>query len=513
MIRRLVVAAAVLGAFAGGAAVTSAAPRLAPTTAVRFPAGFRTPIYVGETQVWPTTVPSTSTTTTAPASTSTTAEPTTTSAPGSTSTSTSTVPPATTAATTSTTSPSTGGPGCGLTEAAFCETFDHAYPDSVSRTGDLDETVWGVSRAHNQGNVDAAYQWYNPAVASIPGCQLGVAPNDVRVCAGRLIEGVNDGGNDSKTVLAMYPKQPFNWAGRTGTIVFDASLNSHGNHSAWPELWVTDKPVPAPGVDGNSTPFNGFGINFDGQAGNPRLPGRMILVKDGVRTEYDGTPNWGGFPDIAGSNADSPALNHVRITVSRDEVKAYVTQPGGTEEFLVTTWSNLDLQLEQGLVWMNDGHYNGCKDGDTQCIHAFAWDNFGFDGPKTYRDLSFDALDRMQPRGDGGVNLGWDAMDRPVVEVKGVHTGDKQATAAYALFNSYSIGSQQYAQVSLNGGPMISTPWPAVQGAYTIYTLAVPIPLEQIYTDGRVNTLTFYANDHVNVANVNIVLVNAQTVP
>ena len=40
---------------------------------------------------------------------------------------------------------------------------------------------------------------------------------------------------------------------------------------------------------------------------------------------------------------------------------------------------------------MGDGHYNGCKDGDNQCIHAWAWDNFGFDGPKTYRDLSFDA--------------------------------------------------------------------------------------------------------------------------
>ena len=44
----------------------------------------------------------------------------------------------------------------------------------------------------------------------------------------------------------MYPKQPFDIAGRTGTIAFDVSDDSHGNHRAWPELWYTDQPVPAP---------------------------------------------------------------------------------------------------------------------------------------------------------------------------------------------------------------------------------------------------------------------------
>jgi hypothetical protein len=338
----------------------------------------------------------------------------------------------------------------------------------------------------------------------------------VRVCNGRLIEGVNDGGNDSKTTLAIYPKQPFNWAGRTGTIVFDVSLDSHGNHAAWPELWVTDKPIPAPGNDDAATPYNGFGITFDGQAGDPMFPGRMILVKDGVRTQVDGAANWANFPPPSVrvvAHADSPQLNHVRITVSHDTVQAFVAFPGSSKEWLISTWSNLGLNIDQGLVWMNDAHYNGCKDGDNQCIHAFAWDNFGFDGPKTYRDLSFDALDRMQPRSDGGVNLGWDASTRPTIEVKGVRGGNKTPTAAYALFNSYSIGSRQYAQVSLNGGPMIITPWDKGDAVYTPWSLAVPLPLNQIYTDGRTNTLTFYATDHVNVANVNIVLVNAQTVP
>ena len=119
----------------------------------------------------------------------------------------------------------------------------------------------------------------------------------------------------------------------------------------------------------------------------------------------------------------------------------------------------------------------------------------------------------MQPRADGSVNLGWDAVDRPTLTVNGVHLGNKTPTAAYVLFNSYSIGSNQYAQVSVNGGPMIATPWDKGDAAYTIYSLAVPVPLDQLHTDGQPNTLTFSASDHVNVANVNIVLVNAQTVP
>ena len=44
----------------------------------------------------------------------------------------------------------------------------------------------------------------------------------------------------------MYPKQPFDFAGRTGTIGFDVSNDTHGTHAAWPEVWMSYKPVPAP---------------------------------------------------------------------------------------------------------------------------------------------------------------------------------------------------------------------------------------------------------------------------
>ena len=68
------------------------------------------------------------------------------------------------------------------------------------------------------------------------------------------------------TSLAAYPRQPFDFAGRTGTIVFDVSNDSQGTHMAWPELWVTDQPVPDPFVHEGpgGQPRNGFGIRFAG---------------------------------------------------------------------------------------------------------------------------------------------------------------------------------------------------------------------------------------------------------
>ena len=78
-----------------------------------------------------------------------------------------------------------------------------------------------------------------------------IPPNDVIVCNGQLREASNDnvtGGFEAGgvTVLAMYPKQPFDFAGRTGTVAFDVSNDTHGTHAAWPEFWVTDLPIPAP---------------------------------------------------------------------------------------------------------------------------------------------------------------------------------------------------------------------------------------------------------------------------
>ena len=100
---------------------------------------------------------------------------------------------------------------------ALCETFDH--PAGIgNRSGELDGTLWGVSRQLGATNFGQG-QYNAVAGAIMRRCGRNVRvvpPNDVAICGGRLVEAVNDNG--SVTSLAMYPKQPFDIAGRTGTI-------------------------------------------------------------------------------------------------------------------------------------------------------------------------------------------------------------------------------------------------------------------------------------------------------
>src|SRR5882672_3004448 len=136
----------------------------------------------------------------------------------------------------------------------FCETFDTKNPGITSRTGDLDPNVWGVSRTSAYINLgQGAFNLWPPTlIRKCDGTTPRVLPpNDVIICNGQLREALNDnvtGQFDDGGVfaLAMYPKQPFDFAGRTGTVSFDVSNDTHGTHSAWPEFWMSDLPVPVP---------------------------------------------------------------------------------------------------------------------------------------------------------------------------------------------------------------------------------------------------------------------------
>jgi hypothetical protein len=100
-------------------------------------------------------------------------------------------------------------------------------------------------------------------------------PNDVQICNGQLREATNDNPTGvfdagGVTTIAMYLKQPFDFAGRTGSVSFDVSNDSHGTHSAWPEFWMSNLPVPAPFShfdSGLSLPQHGFGVRFGASVG------------------------------------------------------------------------------------------------------------------------------------------------------------------------------------------------------------------------------------------------------
>lgn len=428
----------------------------------------------------------------------------------------------------------------------FCETFDiKKDPTAQSRTGDLDPNVWGVSRA--TGNVNLGGSSYNGWAASTPlqtctGTVTAAPPNDIVVCNGQLREATNDnptGAFDAGnvTTLAMYPKQPFDFAGRTGTVSFDISNDSHGTHSAWPEFWMSDLPVPTPFNHFDSwqaLPQNGFGIRFAaaapaGQRGscpngrNLNMP-RWTVDSAVVVRNYvmDDTVGLGGVRtslatkqlDCVISPPDNSGItNHIELKVSQNQIDVYATDAGvaATAATLrhIAVITNANLTLTRGLIWLEDVHYNADKGTPpSQKQHTFVWDNVAFDGPFTYRDFSYDALDVAQfNAATSTIDLGkfslpnktasWDVLNVPA---------NPDPAAVRVLFNFFAYNAFKTLNLVVNGhAHAVAWPYPDTQG-FTWKTFAVSIPVTDLVSG--TNVVQLGSDQAMATSNVNIVLVN-----
>jgi hypothetical protein len=433
------------------------------------------------------------------------------------------------------------------TNVALCETFDQ--PAGIGdRGGDLNGTLWGVSRM--LGNVNFGQGQYNAAIpTTLQKCGQAVQvqpPNDVAICNGQVAESVTDGiGFDNGTVtdLAMYPKQPFDIAGRTGTIAFDVSDDSAGNHRAWPEIWYTDQPVPT-AFDHfsslQSVPKNGLGVRFAGAcgAGNlscrtlcPSIPSDVAVITVDSAVVVNNYIANDSFMDVGTGpisvkqtgcvrESSGPGnMNHFELRVSQHEVDVYGTDAGNPTGPMtqLAVISNMSLTLTRGLLWMEDVHYNGNKDTatgpDAQGTHTFTWDNFGFDGPVLPRDLAFDAKDSLTPVPNYPmVNLGWiTGPNDPAplsVTVPGVYN-IANAAAALLTFNYYTYNPVTVTY-RVNNGAWQSQPW--LFGTCFTYgcgakTIAVPVPLTDL--QAGTNIVQFKSTDGAVISNVDLVLAGA----
>ena len=439
-------------------------------------------------------------------------------------------------------------PTCGLAQPAFCDTFD-APAGIGNRSGDLDGTVWGVSRMlgplnFGQGQYDAV----SPTMMDRCGAQVQVlAPHDVAICNGMLVDAQYD--QHGVTSLAMYPKQPFDFAGRTGRVVFDVSDDSHGNHRAWPEFWMTDRPVPAPFTHFSSlqeVPFNGFGVRFAAYCppsppGDPGCGVRFICPDEPLSvpvvtvdsavivTDYQSNDSFTDVsPGTIAVNAvgcvkasSGPGdMNHFELRISQTGIDVYGTDAGTLAPLKkIATIGNVTLPLTRGLIWIEDVHYNGDKDGPDQGTHTFTWDNVGFDGPILPRDLAFDVLDQMQPLTGGYAglfNLGWATFPTDAEPLSlTVHGVYDIAAAADALL-TFNLFAENPVAISyrVNNGAWRDEPWPfgacyAQNGSVLCgaKTLNVPVPITDIQTGD--NVIQFRSSDATEISNVNLILVGA----
>jgi hypothetical protein len=458
-------------------------------------------------------------------------------------------------------------PGCQLLSApagttpAFCDTFDK--PEGTgNRSGALNGTVWGVSRF--LGGINSGQgQYYDVSPTAIQLCGTTysvIDPNDIQICDGQLVDAQFD--QTGVTSISMYPKQPFDISnGRTGTIAFDVSDDSHGTHSVWPELWYADKPVPTPFVHDTSlisVPANGFGIRFaatcpansGGGCGArgfcPEYPESVpvvtvdsaIVVNNYVANDvgvFDNPPA-GTLKvedvDCVQASSGPGDMNHFEVRVSQNEIDVYGIDAGSSGPLKkIAIITNAGLTLTTGLVYIEDNHYNANKTSNGQGTHTFTWDNFAFDGPVLPRDLAFDVPDRLTPVGSnypGLLNTGWpvgginDSTPLTLTVPNVYNISD--ATAAFLTFNFFDFNYTNlstpvpFISYSLNNGspqlaPFPFGPCPVQNGgpACGEYTIAVPVNLSDVVIGA--NTVTFTAGDGAAIANVDLILHSAAGIP
>jgi hypothetical protein len=425
---------------------------------------------------------------------------------------------------------SSGAPsaGCGLPLAAFCETFDHPST-GTERAGQLDPTVWGVSRATGNTSLGGLNDAWSRTLIDACGGQQQAAPGtDVLVCNGQLVEAAND--NYTVTTLALYPRQPFDFDGRTGKVVFDVSNDTQGSHAAWPEFWITDKPVPAPFAHEStwiSLPQNGIGVRF-GATCSPNDGGQCgrncstdnsssVWTVDSaiVIRNYSGDDSFSGGQlrvealDCVKASSGPGDMNHVELNVSQNQIDVYATDSGSSAPLKhIAVIPNANLTFTRGLIWLEDAHYNGDKF-STQRVHTFTWANVGFDGPVLRRDLGFEANDSLGANSDGTLNLGWQVLPgkSQLVSISGVF-GLSCAGAALLEFLHYEGTAPVTLSFSANDGPTHNQEWAYPENTtYTWRTIAVPIPVSELRSG--TNTVHIGANSAMVISNVDLVLVGA----
>lgn len=422
--------------------------------------------------------------------------------------------------------------------AAFCDTFD-TPAGTGNRSGDLNGTVWGVSRVSGNQNTNVPNSW-SPTTLNLCGTMISAQPaGDVRICNGHVVEAVTDGG--TVTSLAMYPKQPFDIAGRTGTVSFDVSDDTQGIHSAWPEFWYSDQPVPTPfqHEDGfRSVPRNGFGVRFaqtctagQGSLCAPNCPNsntRPVVTVDSadVVSNYVSNDSFGnGNLQVTTDNciveASGPTqFNHIELRISTARVDVYGTDaftPGSALPPLkhLASLPHASLTLTRGLVWLEDVHYNGDKF-NGQGTHTFAWDNLGFDGPVLPQDRAFDVLDNHIRNSDGTFDTGWSIqpsssqkLTTQPVDGKALHA----ATGALLTFGFWSEQSGFPLNFSINGhAHSVAYPFPDNR-PFIPATLGVAIPLSELVTGPNTVTFSTDSRTEMNVYNVDLIAVGGGGLP
>jgi hypothetical protein len=362
-----------------------------------------------------------------------------------------------------------GPAGCGLEHAAFCETFDEPA-GATTRAGELDPKRWSAARMCNIGGPSGNGEAVAIGPATVPACRSGLPSqilpsDDALVCDGNdqlqskhllvLVAAQNYGQNSYRI------RQPFDFGGRTGKIVFDTQGYNTGL-LGWVSLELSEDPTPAPSFtlqqnfENGAIPRNALEIQFSHNCGGDKVGiGELLTYTDFVQTRL--LENEGNCADAA-----SGKLNHFEIEISAGHVDVYAT-PASDDGVsfgnrVLLDGADIDLPFSRGYVSITTHNHATLKySNDTLDAWAARWDNVGFDGPAvTDGWREYEALDSLSMADEGRVNVGWrvdDEANGPAqqIEIPGVDlqnvTGAKLALENWSL---HAAGDPPEANFALN---------------------------------------------------------------
>ena len=318
--------------------------------------------------------------------------------------------------------PEAGSPtSCEDDDLAFCDTFDAKTSTPGPRTGDLDPARWSVGRISPQLPTGSPSVISIPA-ATIPACRSGVGtsvfPNeDMLICD------ANDQIGSAHVLMAVAAqnygqnsqriRQPFDFAGRTGKVVFDMEAYAENTLLGWAAIEISEDPTPTPSFpdfEYGPLPRNGLQIQFTPCDPYEGVGVREVRTfKDFVKTGIEPT-----FSDLqACPTAEKGKLNHIELRLSKTSLEVYASDvsPDGSSypNFRLIYTADIDLPFERGYVTLT-GHNHATLKYSDHAIDAWLvrWDNVGFDGPVVSNHREYSLPDSLTPINNGErVNIGY----------------------------------------------------------------------------------------------------------
>jgi hypothetical protein len=353
-----------------------------------------------------------------------------------------------------------GDPGCGLQAAAFCDNFN--APSSMSgRAGELDVHYWAAGRLAPQlPTAHGVAIGIGPAV--LPNCRAGLPANVLPDQDTLICDPSADVGSNHLLVAAAAQnygensyriRQPFDFGGRTGKIVFSAEGYVEKALYGWVSVDVTEDPINAPsfavgGVmndEGSLLPRNGFEVQFQDPCS-----GRMPSPSFGVRM-IDVFQNYTDKPMMPTSlvcvAAQKGKLNHFEISVSQQRIDVYATpfSADGTHFGAPVLLYGIDVNLpfSRGYVHITVHNHATLKYSANLLSEWVArWDDVGFDGPIISNWREYEVPDALAP--------GMDAWNRPGPVVSVGYAVADAAKGPSATFHLRGVDLSQVAAARLS---------------------------------------------------------------